>query len=230
MPDQVDWRAIEREATPGRAVGRLLRDQREARGLGLSDVEKSLRIRRSSPRGDRGRSLRQAAGRCLHPGLPARLCGPCRTRSREGADRLSSLRSGSHQASRVAAGRFPDRRKACADRPRRADRSARRRRRLRRLALSAARAVGGRREGSAGAGSSAGDAARCAVARCAAARGRRSVDDGRSRGSARPGSSQHLRRLARRSLAGAATGHAPRSPRLSRRPSSSPCPRRRRRS
>lgn len=47
MPDQVDWRAIEREATPGRAVGRLLRDQREARGLDLSAVEKSLRIRRS---------------------------------------------------------------------------------------------------------------------------------------------------------------------------------------
>lgn len=47
MPDQVDWRAIEREATPGRAVGRLLRDQREARGLGLPEVEKSLRIRRS---------------------------------------------------------------------------------------------------------------------------------------------------------------------------------------
>jgi signal transduction histidine kinase len=35
MPDQVDWRALEREASPGRAVGRLLRDQREARGLGL---------------------------------------------------------------------------------------------------------------------------------------------------------------------------------------------------
>jgi cytoskeleton protein RodZ len=46
MPDQVDWRALEREASPGRAVGRLLRDQREARGLGLSEVEKSLRIRR----------------------------------------------------------------------------------------------------------------------------------------------------------------------------------------
>jgi cytoskeleton protein RodZ len=46
MPDQVDWRALEREAAPGRAVGRLLRDQREARGLGLSDIEKSLRIRR----------------------------------------------------------------------------------------------------------------------------------------------------------------------------------------
>ena len=46
MPDQVDWRAIEREAAPGRAVGRLLRDQREARGLTLTDVEKSLRIRR----------------------------------------------------------------------------------------------------------------------------------------------------------------------------------------
>ena len=44
MPDQVDWRALEREASPGRAVGRLLRDQREARGLGLAEVEKSLRI------------------------------------------------------------------------------------------------------------------------------------------------------------------------------------------
>ena len=47
MPDQVDWRAIEREAAPGRAVGRLLRDQREARGLSLPEVEKSLRIRRN---------------------------------------------------------------------------------------------------------------------------------------------------------------------------------------
>lgn len=45
MPDQVDWRALEREASPGRAVGRLLRDQREARGLGLGQIEKSLRIR-----------------------------------------------------------------------------------------------------------------------------------------------------------------------------------------
>src|SRR5258708_33349072 len=45
MPDQVDWRALEREASPGRAVGRLLRDQREARGLGLPDIEKKLRIR-----------------------------------------------------------------------------------------------------------------------------------------------------------------------------------------
>jgi cytoskeleton protein RodZ len=45
MPDQVDWRVIEREATPGRAVGRLLRDQREALDLSLADVEKSLRIR-----------------------------------------------------------------------------------------------------------------------------------------------------------------------------------------
>ena len=48
MPDQVDWRALEREASPGRAVGRLLRDQREARGLGLEQVEKSLRIRRAN--------------------------------------------------------------------------------------------------------------------------------------------------------------------------------------
>jgi cytoskeleton protein RodZ len=48
MPDQVDWRAVEREATPGRAVGRLLRDQREALGLGLAEVEKSLRIKRNN--------------------------------------------------------------------------------------------------------------------------------------------------------------------------------------
>ena len=47
MPDQADWRAIEREAGPGQAVGRLLRDQREARGLDLTQVEKSLRIRRN---------------------------------------------------------------------------------------------------------------------------------------------------------------------------------------
>jgi cytoskeleton protein RodZ len=47
MPDQVDWRAMEREATSGRAVGRLLRDQREALGLSIADVEKHLRIRRN---------------------------------------------------------------------------------------------------------------------------------------------------------------------------------------
>src|SRR5215813_6105571 len=47
MPDQVDWRALEREASPGRAVGRLLRDQREARGLSLGEIERHLRIRRA---------------------------------------------------------------------------------------------------------------------------------------------------------------------------------------
>ena len=36
---------MEREASPGRAVGRLLRDQREARGLDLKAVEMALRIR-----------------------------------------------------------------------------------------------------------------------------------------------------------------------------------------
>ena len=45
MPDQVDWRTMEREASPGRAVGRLLRDQREARGFTLKAVEMALRIR-----------------------------------------------------------------------------------------------------------------------------------------------------------------------------------------
>ncbi|HZP98087.1 MAG TPA: helix-turn-helix domain-containing protein [Reyranella sp.] len=47
MPDQVDWRAMEREASPGRAVGRLLRDQREARGLSIVDIEKRLRLRKN---------------------------------------------------------------------------------------------------------------------------------------------------------------------------------------
>ena len=46
MPDQVDWRSMEREASPGHAVGRLLRDQREARALSIEDVAKRLRIRR----------------------------------------------------------------------------------------------------------------------------------------------------------------------------------------
>ena len=36
---------MEREASPGRAVGRLLRNQREARGLDLKAVEMALRIR-----------------------------------------------------------------------------------------------------------------------------------------------------------------------------------------
>lgn len=47
MSDQVDWRTMERETTSGRAVGRLLRDQREARGLSIVDVETSLRIRKT---------------------------------------------------------------------------------------------------------------------------------------------------------------------------------------
>ena len=46
MPDQVDWRATQGEGTPARAVGRLLRDQREELGLSLSDVGQRLRIRR----------------------------------------------------------------------------------------------------------------------------------------------------------------------------------------
>lgn len=45
MPDQVAWRAIERDASAGHAVGRLLRDQRESRGLSIGDIEKRLRIR-----------------------------------------------------------------------------------------------------------------------------------------------------------------------------------------
>lgn len=45
MPDQVDWRSMEREASPGRAVGRLLRDQRLARELAIDDVAARLRIR-----------------------------------------------------------------------------------------------------------------------------------------------------------------------------------------
>jgi cytoskeleton protein RodZ len=37
---------MEREASPGRAVGRLLRDQREVRSLSIEDVAQRLRIRR----------------------------------------------------------------------------------------------------------------------------------------------------------------------------------------
>ena len=45
MPDQVDWRSMERDTSPGRAVGRLLRDQRIARELAINDVAARLRIR-----------------------------------------------------------------------------------------------------------------------------------------------------------------------------------------
>ena len=45
MPDQVDWRSMERDVSPGRAVGRLLRDQRTARDLSIDDVAARLRIR-----------------------------------------------------------------------------------------------------------------------------------------------------------------------------------------
>ena len=45
MPDQVDWRSMERDTSPGRAVGRLLRDQRLARELAIGDVASRLRIR-----------------------------------------------------------------------------------------------------------------------------------------------------------------------------------------
>jgi len=45
MPDQVDWQAIGHDTTAGHAVGRLLRDQREALGLDVAEVAKTLRIR-----------------------------------------------------------------------------------------------------------------------------------------------------------------------------------------
>src|SRR5882757_1657589 len=45
MPYQADWRMVEREASPGRAVGRLLRDQREALGYSVTDIAQRLRIR-----------------------------------------------------------------------------------------------------------------------------------------------------------------------------------------
>lgn len=45
MPDQIDWRTMERDTTAVHAVGRLLRDQREAVGLSAAQVAKSLRIR-----------------------------------------------------------------------------------------------------------------------------------------------------------------------------------------
>ena len=45
MPDQVDWRSMEHDVSPGRSVGRLLRDQRLARGVSVDDVAARLRIR-----------------------------------------------------------------------------------------------------------------------------------------------------------------------------------------
>jgi cytoskeleton protein RodZ len=45
MPDQVEWRAAEHDTTTGHAVGRLLREQREERGISIEEVAKSLRIR-----------------------------------------------------------------------------------------------------------------------------------------------------------------------------------------
>ena len=45
MPDQVEWQAAERDPTTGHAVGRLLREQREERGISIEEVAKSLRIR-----------------------------------------------------------------------------------------------------------------------------------------------------------------------------------------
>jgi cytoskeleton protein RodZ len=45
MPDQIDWRTMERDTTAVHAVGRLLRDQREAVGLSAAQVAKNLRIR-----------------------------------------------------------------------------------------------------------------------------------------------------------------------------------------
>ncbi len=45
MPDQVEWRAEGHDATAGHAVGRLLREQREERGISIEEVAKSLRIR-----------------------------------------------------------------------------------------------------------------------------------------------------------------------------------------
>lgn len=44
MPDQVDWQTMGRDTT-GHAVGRLLRDERELRGLDIAVVAKSLCIR-----------------------------------------------------------------------------------------------------------------------------------------------------------------------------------------
>jgi cytoskeleton protein RodZ len=45
MPDQVEWRAAEHDPTAGHAVGRLLRERREERGISIEEVAKSLRIR-----------------------------------------------------------------------------------------------------------------------------------------------------------------------------------------
>jgi cytoskeleton protein RodZ len=148
MPDQVDWRALEREASPGRAVGRLLRDQREARGLGLPEVEKSLRIRHQHLEAIEEGRFDKLPGAAY---IPAFLRAYA---AHVGLD-PEKVMTAYHLSGPVPIKRpltlpadFPivERRA-----PIGADRAAGRRRGLRRLALSAARAGGRRRKGAAGA-------------------------------------------------------------------------------
>ena len=146
-------------SSPGRAVGRLLRDQRLAR-----ESRDRRRCRAPShsqplPRGDRAGSLRPAAGGCLYSRVPARLCQPSRPRCRQGADGVSAVGPVPIARPVDPAGRFPAGREARADRARRADGAAGGRRRLRGVALPAAPADDREPEGAAGAGSSAGDSA-----------------------------------------------------------------------
>ena len=99
MPDQVDWRALEREASPGRAVGRLLRDQREARGLGWSEIEKSLRIRRPHLEAIEEGRFDKLPGAAYIPAFLRAYAAHVGLDPEKVLTRLSSFRSGSDQAS-----------------------------------------------------------------------------------------------------------------------------------
>ena len=52
----------------------LLRDQREARGLGLPEIEKSLHIRRPNLEAIEEGRFDKLPGAAYIPGFPARLC------------------------------------------------------------------------------------------------------------------------------------------------------------
>ena len=156
MPDQVDWRSMEREASPGHAVGRLLRDQREARALSIEDVAKRLRIRRPYLEAIEQGRFDQLPGAAY---IPAFLRAYAAHLELDAEKVLTAYQAVGPRADRAAgrlAGRFPAAREARADRSCRADGAARGRRRLCRVALPAAAGEHRGAEGSAGARSSAG--------------------------------------------------------------------------
>ncbi len=156
MPDQVDWRSMEREASTGHAVGRLLRDQREARSLSIEDVAKRLRIRRPYLEAIEQGRFDQLPGAAYIPAFLRAYAAYLDLDAEKVLTRISSLGPGSDRAARRPAGRFPDAREARPDRSCRADGPARGRCRLCCVALPASAGEHRGAEGSACARSAAG--------------------------------------------------------------------------